>query len=267
MQQSKSGITQAQIIIITAITIFALSGFMGGFAFGAFVISKDVATKPTTQNHDIPVITQKASLTPSPTPQPVQLSLGCPDVEANASQMLADSQTTYNATVQTKDKTGDQGNTCTNIALEKPLVIDGVTCKIWLTKAQDPSGELSGDLSQLQHIDQLSEPSPNEIESGITFDATTPQVQPCKQGQGNWKFTLSSTLSPGDYFIVGLTDWQGIRYNWSWYQFQVVNASQSGPASQSSSVSQSSSQNQKKQKSQQNGNANQGDDSIKLSLP
>jgi hypothetical protein len=242
---------------------------MGGFAFGAFTISKGVIMQPTTQNHDIPVIVQKVSLTPSPTPQPLQPSLGCPDVEANVSQMLADNQTTYNATVQAKDKTGNQGNKCPNIALERPLVIDGITCKIWLTKAQDPSGELSRNLNQLQHVDQLNEPSPNEIESGLIFDATTPQVQPCKQGQGNWKFTISSTVSSGDYFIVGLTDWQGIHYNWSWYQLQVVNASQSNNDNQSDAASQgnNASQSKKKQKDQQNGNANQGDNSIKLTLP
>src|SRR5262249_31908455 len=98
--------------------------------------------------------------------------------------------------------------------------------------------------------------------SGLNFDATTPQVQPCNQGQGNWKFTISSTVSPGDYFIVGLTDWQGMHYNWSWYQFRVVNASQSDD-NQGNTASQS----KKQQKNLQNGNTNQGDNSIRLTLP
>jgi hypothetical protein len=246
MQQSKSGTTQVQTVIIMAIIIFALSGFMGGFAFGAFTRPKEAIIQPLAQNHDIPVASQKELLTPSPS-SPPQPSLGCPDVEANVSQMLADSQATYNATIQAKDKTGNQGNTCQNIALEKPLVIDGITCKLWLAKAQDPSAELSSDVSQLQHLDQLDEPSPNEIESGLNFVTTTPQVQSCKQGQGNWKFTLSSTVSPGTYFLVGLTDWQGIHYNWSWYQLQVIDTSQSTNAGQGDNTSQSSNHDQKQQ--------------------
>lgn len=221
-QPSKSGTTQAQTIIITAISLFALSGFMVGFAFGAFVRPKGDTTSSNTQSN-IPVVSQKNLPTPSPTPQAQPPSLGCPDVEAGLSQMLADGQTTYDATIQAKDKTGDQGNKCLDIAVEKPVIVDGITCKIWLTKAQDPSGDLSSHSSQLQHVDQLSSPSPDEIQPGLIFDPSTPQVQPCKQGQGHWKFTISPTISPGDYFIMGLTDWQGVHYNWSWYQFKVVN--------------------------------------------
>src|SRR5260370_4149035 len=209
-QLSKSGTTQAQTIIITAISLFALSGFMVGFVFGAFVRPKGEITSSTTQNHDIPVVSQKTLPTPSPTPQQVP-SLGCPDVEANVSQMVADGHTAYDTTIQAKDKTGDQGNTCPNIPMEKPVVVDGITCKIWLTKAQDPSGDLSSHSSQLQHVDQLSSPFPGEIQPGLIFDPSTPQVQPCKQGQGHWKFTISPTISPGDYFIMGLTDWQEVH--------------------------------------------------------
>ncbi len=225
-QTSKSGTTPAQTMIITAITLFALSGFMIGFAFGAFTRPKANILPPTTQNHDIPVVAQKAPPTPSPTPQ-TQQSLGCPDVEANFPQMVADGQTPYAATVQAKDRTGNQGNSCQNIELEKPLVIDGITCKIWLIKAQNPSGDLSSRASQLQHVDQLSSPFPNEIQPGLTFDPSTPQVQSCQQGQGHWKFTIAPTVSSGSYFIVGLTDWQGIHYNWSWYTITVTNPNQS----------------------------------------
>ncbi|HWS82687.1 MAG TPA: hypothetical protein VN207_00340, partial [Ktedonobacteraceae bacterium] len=217
MQESKSGTTQAQTIIIIAITLFALSGFVVGFAFGTFTRPQGETTQSAIQNHDIPVVSQKTSSTPPPTPQPQVPSLGCPDVEANVSQMVADGKIAYEATIQAKDKTGNQGDKCPDIAQEKPVVADGITCKIWLTKAQDSSGDLSNDSSQLQHVDQLNNPSPNEIPSGLIFDPNTPQVQPCKQGQGHWKFTISPTVSPGDYFIVGLTDLQGIHYNWSWY--------------------------------------------------
>lgn len=220
-QSIKSGTTQAQTIIITAISLFALSGFMVGFVFGAFSPSKGTTGAPVTQTHDIPIVSQNALPTPSPTPQPQ--SLGCPDVEVNVSHMVADNQTSYQSTVQAKDQTGNQGNTCSAIALEKPIVADGITCRLWLTKAQDPSQDLIKASSQLQHLDQLSNPLPDEIQPGLIFDPSTPQVQPCKQGQGIWKFTISSTVSSGNYFIMGLTDWQGTHYNWSWYPITIKN--------------------------------------------
>jgi hypothetical protein len=255
MQESKSGTSQAQTIIITAISLFALSGFVVGFAFGAFTRPQGDATQPTAQNHDIPIVSQKTPPTPLPTPQLQLPSLGCPDVEANVSQMVADGKTAYGATIQAKDKTGNQGDKCPDIAQEKPVVADGITCKIWLTKAQDSSGDLIKDASQLQHVDQLNNPSPNEIPSGLIFDPNTPQVQPCKQGQGHWKFAISPTVSPGDYFIVGLTDLQGVHYNWSWYQFQVGNKNQS------------KNQGQQNQSNQQAGQLNQGNNSIVVPLP
>lgn len=222
----KSGTTQVQTIIITAISLFALSGFMVGFAFGAFARSKGEISSSITNNHDIPIVSQKPLLTPSPTPQQPLQSLGCPDVEANVTHMVADEQTSYESTVQAKDKTGNPGNTCSDIALEKPIITDGIICRIWLTKAQDPSKDLINASNQLQHVDQLSNPLPDEIQPGLLFDSSTPQVQPCKQGLGSWKFTISSTVSSGDYFIMGLTDWQGTHYNWSWYSVKIKNNNQ-----------------------------------------
>ena len=222
MRQSKRGTTQGQTIIIITITLFAISGLVTGFAYGMFTRSTGKTQQPTTQSHDVSVVSQQTPLTPSPISQTQSPPLGCPDVEANVYQMIADGQTPYQATIQAKDKTGNPGNSCTNIALEKPLAIDGLTCKIWLTKAQDPSADLSHAASQLQHLDQLSATFPGEITPGLTFDPSTPQVQPCKQGQGSWKFTISPTVTPGDYYIVGLTDWQGTHYDWSWYQFRVA---------------------------------------------
>lgn len=230
-QSIKSGTTQAQTIIITAISLFALSGFMVGFAFGAFAHPKAEKRQPITQNHDIPIAAQQNLPTPSPTLQPQ--SLGCPDVEASAARMVADGQTSYQSTVQAKDQTGNQGNACSDIALEKPIVADGITCRLWLTKAQDPSKDLLKASSQLQHPDQLSNPLPDEIQPGLLFDPSTPQVQPCKQGQGSWKFTISSTLDSGNYFIMGLTDWQGKHYNWSWYLVTITNNNQSHHNNQS----------------------------------
>jgi hypothetical protein len=197
-QSIKSGTTQAQTIIITAISLFALSGFMVGFAFGAFAQSKGETASPNTHSRDIPIAAQQTLLTPSPTPQLQPQSLGCPDVEANVTRMVADGQTSYLSTVQAKDQTGNKGNGCPDIALEKPIVADGITCKIWLTKAQDPSKDLISASSQLQHPDQLNNPLPDEILPGLLFDPSTPQVQPCKQGQGSWKFTISTTVRSGD---------------------------------------------------------------------
>jgi len=255
-QTIKNGVTQAQTIIITAISLFALSGFMVGFAFGAFAQPKGETTPPITQNHDIPIASQHTLLTPSPTPQLQPQALGCPDVEASPPRMIADGQTPNETTVQAKDQTGNQGNSCPDIALEKPIVADGITCKIWLAKAQDPSKDLINDSSQLEHVEQLTNPSPDEIQSGLLFDPSTPQVQPCKQGQGSWKFTVSTTVSSGDYFIMGLTDWQGAHYNWSWYRVTITNKNQN----------KHNNQDQPNQNSQQDGQPDQ-DNKITLPLP
>ncbi len=256
-QAIKNGTSQAQTIIITAISLFALSGFMVGFALGAFSRPRGETASPNTRNHDIPIVSQNALTTPSPTPQPQLQSLGCPDVEANMPHMVADGQTSYEATVQAKDKTGNQGNTCSDIALEKPIVIDGITCRLWLTKAQDPSKDLISDLSQLQHIEQLNNPLPDEIQSGLLFDPSTPQVQPCKQGQGSWKFTISPTVQSGHYFIVGLTDWQGTHYNWSWYTVTI----------KSNNQGKDDNQDQQSQTVQQTQQSDQGHNNAILTLP
>lgn len=262
-QSIKSGVTQAQTIIITAISLFALSGFMVGFAFGAFGQSKGQATTSNTQNHDIPVVSQNTLSTPSPTPQPQLQSIGCPDVEASVPHMVADGQTSYETTVQAKDQTGNQGNACSNIALEKPIVIDGITCRLWLTKAQDPSKDLISASSQLQHLDQLNNPLPDEIQSGLLFDPSTPQVQPCKQGQGSWKFTISPTVSSGRYFLMGLTDWQGTHYNWSWYSITIQNNNQGKNNNQDNQDNQG----QQSQSTQQTKQSDQGNSNTLLSLP
>ena len=259
-QSIKSGTTQTQTIIIIAISLFALSGFMVGFAFGAFGQPKGATTSYNTHNQGIPAVSQNTLSTPSPTPQLQLQSIGCPDVEANVPHMVADGQTSYETTVQAKDQTGNQGNICSDIALEKPIVLDGITCRLWLTKAQDSSKDLISASSQLQHPDQLNNPLPDEIQSGLLFDPSTPQVQPCKQGQGSWKFTISPTVSSGHYFLMGLTDWQGTHYNWSWYSVTIKNNNQSQQNNQDN-------QDQQSQSIQQTKQSDQGSSNTILSLP
>jgi hypothetical protein len=87
--------------------------------------------------------------------------------------------------------------------------------------------DLKKDTNQLQHPNTFDQPFPNEIPGALIFDpATINETQSCVQGAAQWKFTLSPSVPKGDYFLVGLTDWQGKSYNWAWQQITVAGKKQ-----------------------------------------
>lgn len=191
--------------MITAITLFALSGLIAGFAVGAFARSPkqtQLAVKPTSA----PIASQKA--TPTPTPQVAQaMPLGCPILQATSPE-IADGTTTYTLSAQVKDKSV---SLCANE--NKSITAQGITCRLWLSKGSDNT-DIPGD--RLTHTNNLINPFPHEIDGGLTFDPTTPQVQPCNQGVGTWKYRIAQTVDHGSYHLMVLTDWNGQYYNWSW---------------------------------------------------
>jgi len=220
---TRNGTPQVQSIIITAITLFALSGLMVGFTVGA------LARTPQSSNNN----QNSANLTthttptskPTPTPNaPISIRLGCPNFSYTNPTTNPDGTFVYNATIQAEDKTGTDANGTCHLALEKPITADGITCRIWLVPAQleNVTTDLSNDKNQLQDPTTFNQPFPHEIQNALLFDPTTPnQVQTCKQGSAQWKFTLSPSVDKGDYFLVGLTDWQGKFWNWSWSKITV----------------------------------------------
>ena len=223
---TRSGMPQVQSIIITAITLFAFSGLMVGFTVGAFTRPEKPSTNNLNQTNLIP--TPTPTFPPTPTVEPF-IHLGCPEFTLSSPTTNPDGTIGYSSSVQAKDKTG--GN-C-NIAQEKPITADGIIGRIWLVpQDDDPQTDpgthfLDTATDQLQHLEKLNQPFPQEIEDALIFDpTTTTQTQPCIQGAAKWKFTISPSVPKGNYYLVALTDWQGKSYNWTWIGIKIESKKQ-----------------------------------------
>ena len=210
-QPTRTGTPQVQSILITAITLFALSGLMVGFTVGALVHTP----KPSTNNTNQTNLGNHATPTPKSTPLPTAppfVHLGPPSLTFPSPTLNPDGTQTYSVTLQAKDN-GNGG---------KPPTADGISCRIWLVPQgsdpqNDPGTHFQSDTAQLQHPETFNQPFPQELPNTLLFDPTTPsQTQPCVQGSANWKFTTSPALPKANYYLVALTDWQGKSYNWVW---------------------------------------------------
>ena len=227
------GTTQVQTMVITAITLFALSGLMVGFAFGAFVRPKQLQTvAPTQPTAPItPVAHSSTPTIPPVTPTPAITQLGCPTVKVDNAQntQMADGVTPYKAFVQAKDKTNvPQGKVCADPEQAKNVTVDGIICRLWLIKAtDDPTTGFEDILKNKQSKDNLFEnlkaPFPKEIQGGLIFSDTTTQVQNCNKGLGSWQYQVAPSVDPGQYYLMGLTEYQDtLYYNWSWTTLTVT---------------------------------------------
>ncbi len=221
-QGDNNGNSQVQTIIITAITLFALSGLMVGFAVGVFARPKQSASPNVTQHNTIPVIGHTPTSTPTPGSQVVPL--GCPSIDKASSlyqnnTQAADGATVYTLSIQARDKSSGKGCDDNN----KPVTADGITCRLWLMKQSEDPLKLPDD--HLHDINTLNNPLPDnkEITGALAFDPTTPETQPCNKGVGTWKYRIAPSTEKGTYRLMVLTDWNGTYYNWSWGQIEVKN--------------------------------------------
>ncbi len=203
-------------IAMLVVVLFALSGLLGGFAYGAITRLRQPQPSPLTIK---PPVHPTPSITPVPTPGP--RSLGCPTVQTSQSQQNADARTFYTANVQAQERYQDQ--ICNLEGKQQALYDDGLTCRLWLMKGTHNPRHLPDE--RIRHM-QLAAPFPDdaEVAGGLSFDSTTPQTQPCQRGMGNWKYTVSSSVKSGTYYLMGLTVWEGLYYNWSWTKITVKNA-------------------------------------------
>ncbi|GCE27743.1 hypothetical protein KDA_32270 [Dictyobacter alpinus] len=213
MQQSaKPQNTGATSLIITAITLFALSGAILGFAIGAFThprAPQQVANN-NNNNNNKPAAKPTTAVKPTATPTPSVIAqpVGCPAM-TTASNLDG---MTFTVTLVVKNKV--QG-TC-DPAKEPNMINDNVTCRIWLAKAKDDKHPvIENDEKLFNKPESFATPFPNEVPNGLVFSNGASQTQMCKQGQANWTVNLSPNLPKGKYFVVGLTNW-GTYYNWSW---------------------------------------------------
>jgi hypothetical protein len=210
------GPARTQSLIITAITLFALSGLIVGFAAGAVTRPKNTAqVTPTTQT--IQTNTGQKAQPTAATPQATPQQLGCPIINQADRFGVADGTTIHTLQMYAVDKSG----TCAQSgkAIQQP----GITCKLWLTKSTDEAK--NGVAAVWTNINAIKQPIKGEVEDALTF-TDTQQTQMCNsQGQATWKFSISPNVKHGNYFQVVLTDWDGKFYNLSWWPLTVTKAS------------------------------------------
>ncbi len=202
--------SQARTITLFAILLFALSGLVSGFAVGAFgppgTAQRSTVTPGTTS------IVQKIE-THTPTVTAKARPLGFPVIDQFSNPELANGTTIYSLSAHAVDQSIDKGH-------GKAIHTAGITCRLWLIPVtQDPHNIPSDRLKSPDTLQSI--PFPGEV-TGLIFDATTPQTQPCNaSGQGIWRYQVSTSVTPGMYYLVVLTDWKGIHFNWSWIQLKI----------------------------------------------
>ncbi len=214
-QPTHNGSSQSRMIAFVAMLLFALSGLISGFAVGAF-IRPALHNQSTNPNSGETSPITKRNTTPTRTSHTQHpIPLGYPILEHTSHVEVADDTTNYTLTLQATDQSNGQ-------APGNPVHAAGITCKIWLTEDEHVSTNMP--IDRLKAVATLSQPFPQEKSAALDFfDPSTPQTQMCNaRGQATWNYKIASTVEPGRYFLVGLTDWNGIHYNWSWVQITVT---------------------------------------------
>ena len=211
--------SQARTIAVIAVMLFALSGLITGFAFGAFVhFAPPKTSNPTTGTTSI--VQKSGDTTPTATKivQPA-VPLGWPEIIPSAYTQIADGSTSYSVKVQVTDQSKGQ-------AIGKAIQASGITCKIWLTNKPTINTVLKANNNAIpRSINTLQQPFPDEAQGGLVF-STDAQAQMCNaNGQATWHYTLSPSLDPGSYLLAAITDWNGTHYNWSWVTITIKKAS------------------------------------------
>ena len=195
---------QSRRIAIFAILLFALSGLISGFALGAFVKPK-IAGLPqiSSGGGTTPVVQSTRTSTPVPTLKPVYLNP--PKVDQATTREFADGQTVYTFSAHAIDRNGNR------------IHSTGITCKLWLTK-----NRILPERHEWHPVSGLNMAIAGEVPNSLLFDQTTSQVQQCDaNGQATWKYQVSSSVEPGDYYLAVITDWAGVFYN-IWWEFVVI---------------------------------------------
>lgn len=208
--------TQSRTVAFIAICLFALAGLISGFAIGAFVPVPRAQQVNTPPHIITPVIAGQAQ-TATPTPHVQHLEkLGWPLILQRPSNTeVADDSTTYTISIQAVDQSIDAAH-------GEPVHASTISSKIWLTKDGHVSQNMPKD--RLRSINTLSDSFPKEEQNSLDFyDPATRQMQLTNsKGRATWNYKLSTSLDPGIYYLVVLTDWQGLNANWDWIEIQVT---------------------------------------------
>src|ERR1051326_4388407 len=164
------GNARKQSLLITGITLFALSGLLVGFAVGAVTRPQHKQTASTLSVSPVAnQQTQSASPTVAKTTQ--ILPLGYPVITQASSPEVADGTTSYTFTAHPVDQSIDKGH-------GKPVHATDITCRLWLTKEDNPTATLQNVTERLRNVTSLSQPLPREMENALVFTGGN-QTQNC----------------------------------------------------------------------------------------
>ncbi len=207
----------SQSIAIVAIILFALSGLISGFAIGAFIHPPKSSLTGANTSGTTPPIAEQSPVTTRVSHTPKTVPLGWPVIEYFNNTETADGSTTYTFSAYPVDQSVDTGH-------GKQVYASGITCKAWLIQRIPGTSHLSLPIPTLQDISGIqnsitgtAKGQPYAEIPGLSFDASTPQTQACSaRGVTNWKYQIATSVAPGKYNLVVLTDWDGKRFNWSW---------------------------------------------------
>jgi hypothetical protein len=215
-RQTNNGSSQTRMIAILAMLLFALAGLVSGFAVGAFIHPGLHFQTPGQGKTSTPPPTKQFA-TPTHTPHTQHpIPLGYPLIGHVSYSEVADDNTPYTFSVQATDQSNGKK------AAGNPIHESGITCKLWLTKSStDVTASMP--ISRLKAVETLSAPFPQEEPGSLDFyDPSTPQTQMCNaKGQATWNYKVATSVQPGTYFLVVLTDWNGVHYSWSWVQVNI----------------------------------------------
>lgn len=200
---------QSRSIAIIAILLFALSGLISGFAVAAF-IRPAKPLQPVRTNTDTTIPATGQGKTPTTSPSLISpIPLGYPILDHISPSEVADASTLYTVSIQAVDQSRDTQR-------GKPVHASNITCIIWLMKS--PIRPANMPASRLSDVDTLQSPFPQEEQNTLLFDSTTQQIQSSNsKGQATWNYRVATSVNPGKYYLIVLTDWKGIHYNW-WQQ-------------------------------------------------
>lgn len=205
---------QSRRIAIMAILLFGLSGLISGFAVGAFIHPKAATTTGTTGPGGVSSPASQTTKT-SNSPKVNPIEIGFPVFSQYAATETANGSTSYVLASYVVDTSKDAGH-------GNPLHAAGITCKLWIQHIPgDQTVHLP--LDKLKSMDVQNPLTAEEISGGLNF--TTPQIQQTNaHGQVTWKYSVSTNVQSGDYYLVVLMDWQGKHYNWSWVDITIKHA-------------------------------------------
>jgi hypothetical protein len=215
-------------MIITAITLFALSGLMVGFTVGAFTHPR--ATQQTQKNTKAPALTvsKRPIATKAPTITIATVKIGCPIIPSNeyGQTQISDGTTEYTFSAQIVDKSIDNTSPC---GKGNPLAMPDLSCKMWLVREQDDARKLADRINsmpndQKEAIWNFQTPFPKEVTQAVQMDNGGSTAINCNPtgGPTTWHYKLSPDLDPGAYFITVLANSHGNYSNWAWVPLTVT---------------------------------------------